>query len=313
MLQSSSVRGRRIAKAPVRQLRSSARGGSVPLTARRAAEGAERARLPGRPAWREPGRGATCRAGRGAIPVVSGETDDARRGGCRMAGGPDVARHAAAAACDGKGIRVDGQYRTTVRGPATLTGTGSPIRTQHHRPRPLLRPRGAPSPSRSRPCGPHRGARSPRFDSAHCQSTFPLTRADAAAGDRGRGCGARLRDGSVPVDADGGGCTTSPGRRTRWPRPASRRSPPGGISAIHRSISASPVETSCTTAERSRPGRTPRDEPRGRAPMRSSQAGYPDGPWPGGAKPDGGAIAQATYAAQSFISTRRRSNRSLRR
>ena len=48
-----------------------------------------------------------------------------------MAGGPDVARHAAAAACDGKGIRVDGQYRTTVRGPATLTGTGSPIKTQH--------------------------------------------------------------------------------------------------------------------------------------------------------------------------------------
>ena len=64
-------------------------------------------RLPGRPAWREPGRGATCRAGRGAVPVVSGETDSARRGGCRMAGGPDVERHAAAAACDGKGIRVN--------------------------------------------------------------------------------------------------------------------------------------------------------------------------------------------------------------
>ena len=29
-----------------------------------------------------------------------------------MAGGPDVERHAAAAACDGKGIRVNGQYRT---------------------------------------------------------------------------------------------------------------------------------------------------------------------------------------------------------
>ena len=27
--------------------------------------------------------------------------------------------------------RVDGQYRTTVRGPATLTGTESPIRTKH--------------------------------------------------------------------------------------------------------------------------------------------------------------------------------------
>ena len=28
------------------------------------------------------------------------------------AGGPDVGRHAAAAACDGEGIRVDGQHRT---------------------------------------------------------------------------------------------------------------------------------------------------------------------------------------------------------
>ena len=62
-----------------------------------------------------------------------------------------------------------GQYRTTVRGPATLTGTGSPSKTQHHRSRPLSRPRGAPSPSRSESCGPHRGARSPRLDSAHCQ------------------------------------------------------------------------------------------------------------------------------------------------
>ena len=89
--------------------------------------------------------------GTGSGPCRVRETDSARRGGCRMAGGPDVARHAAAAACDGKGIRVDGQYRTTVRGPATLTGTGSPIKTQHHRPRPLSRPRGATSPSRSEP------------------------------------------------------------------------------------------------------------------------------------------------------------------
>ena len=36
-----------------------------------------------------------------------------------------------------------GQYRTTVRGPTTLTGTGSPSKTQHHRSRPLTRPRGA--------------------------------------------------------------------------------------------------------------------------------------------------------------------------
>ncbi len=36
-----------------------------------------------------------------------------------------------------------GQYRTTVRGPATLAGTGSPSKTKHHRSRPLTRPRGA--------------------------------------------------------------------------------------------------------------------------------------------------------------------------
>ena len=97
-------------KGTVRRIRGSARRGAY-HDGQGGRRGTERACLPGRPAWREPGRGATCRAGRGAVPVVSGETDSARRGGCRMAGGPDVARHAAAAACDGKGIRVNGQYR----------------------------------------------------------------------------------------------------------------------------------------------------------------------------------------------------------
>ena len=45
-------------------------------------------------------------------PVVPEEQATQRYGGCRKAGAPDVGRHAAATACDGKGIRVDGQYRT---------------------------------------------------------------------------------------------------------------------------------------------------------------------------------------------------------
>ena len=59
-------------------------------------------------------------------------------------------RHAAAAARDGKGIRVDGQCRTKVRGPDVLTATGSPIRTKLFlvRTRPRLRPAHFPT----RPC-----------------------------------------------------------------------------------------------------------------------------------------------------------------
>ena len=136
-------------------------------TRRRAAAGRPPARSRALPV-REPGRGRDASRGTGSGPCRVRETDDARRGGCRKAGGPDVERHVAAAACDGKGIRVNGQYRTTVRGPATLTGTGSPTGTHHHRSRPLSRPRGAALPSRSGPCGKHCGARSPRFDSANC-------------------------------------------------------------------------------------------------------------------------------------------------
>ncbi len=44
------------------------------------------------------------------------------------AGGPDVGRHAAAAACDGEGIRVDGQYRTCAgSGCLESKATGRPL------------------------------------------------------------------------------------------------------------------------------------------------------------------------------------------
>ena len=44
------------------------------------------------------------------------------------AGGPDVGRHAAAAACDGEGIRVDGQYRTCAgSGCLGSKATGRPL------------------------------------------------------------------------------------------------------------------------------------------------------------------------------------------
>ena len=108
-------------------------------------------RLPGRPAWREPGRGATCRAGRGAVPVVSGRRTARGAAGAEWLAGQmsrDTPRlpHATA-----REYASTGQYRTTVRGPDTLTGTGSPSKTQHHRSRPLSRPRSATSPSRSEP------------------------------------------------------------------------------------------------------------------------------------------------------------------
>ena len=59
-----------------------------------------------------------------------------------MAGGTDVERHAAAAACDGKGIRVNGQYRKSLRDLNDLPGRE---RIAHHNLalRPVPRPRGA--------------------------------------------------------------------------------------------------------------------------------------------------------------------------
>ena len=62
------------------------------------------------------------------------------------AGGPDVGRHAAAAACDGEGIRVDGQYRTCAgSGCLGSKATGRPLELSSFRtcPRPQSRPRGA--------------------------------------------------------------------------------------------------------------------------------------------------------------------------
>ena len=147
--------------------------------------------------------------GTGSGPCRVRETDSARCGGCRMAGGPDVARHAAAAACDGKGIRVDGQYRITVRGPATLTGTGSPSKTQHTRD-PL--PAAVAAAGRrqslfarlvSMPCRPVRLARIRG-------TTTPRTRARAstAAGDRRRGRGQTSATAPYRRTPTAAGCTT---------------------------------------------------------------------------------------------------------
>ena len=107
----------------------------------------------GQGAWRRqrPSRGATYRAGRGEIPVVPEESGDARRRWRRMAGGPDVERHAAAAACDGEGTRVRG-HAAHCAGSACLgsQGCGSPITTEHVSgsvPGRLARPRDASHPA----------------------------------------------------------------------------------------------------------------------------------------------------------------------
>ena len=96
------------------------------------------------------GVGGTWAAVRGAArdgesPVVPGERATRGALSAGTAGGPDVERHAAAAARDGKGRRVDGQFRTSVRGLHALTGSGPSIRTKRHRTRsrPRQRPRSA--------------------------------------------------------------------------------------------------------------------------------------------------------------------------
>ena len=96
-----------------------------------------------------------CDASRGTgNPVVPGTGQRAARRVPNKAGGPDVAGHAAAAAGDGKGIRVDGHCRTKVRGPDTLAGGGSPIRTQHiHVPLPAASAVAGRAPTRQR-CQP---------------------------------------------------------------------------------------------------------------------------------------------------------------
>ena len=125
-----SVGGRRIARARARHIRGSARTEACherPEGRHGAGTRVGRASA----GMAEYGRGARCRAGRGGNPCRAWRratrgtaVPNGWRAGCRKG-------HAAAAACDGKGTRVDGPCRTKVRGPATLTGTGSPIRTKH--------------------------------------------------------------------------------------------------------------------------------------------------------------------------------------
>ena len=125
-----SIGGRRIARARARHIRGSARTEACherPEGRHGAGTRVGRAST----GMAEYGRGARCRAGRGGNPCRAWRratrgtaVPNGWRAGCRKG-------HAAAAACDGKGTRVDGPCRTKVRGPATLTGTGSPIRTKH--------------------------------------------------------------------------------------------------------------------------------------------------------------------------------------
>ena len=88
-------------KGTVRHIRGSARTEAY-HNGQEGRRGAERPCLPGYTpgvaairSWRD----VSC--GTGSGPCRVRETDNARYGGCRKAGGPDIGRHAAAAACDG--------------------------------------------------------------------------------------------------------------------------------------------------------------------------------------------------------------------
>ena len=217
--------------------------------------------------------------GSGGIPcrTVNRHRNRDTIGAEQEAGGPCRVRHAAVAASDGRATASRGFTQQCGSESSSSKDGGSPSNTNPYAgPVPLTRRR-----ARSIPRAPHRppmrlpASRPSAFRGPSLigmTGTASLTRPGGYATAPYR---------SAPTAA---GCTTSPWRRTWWPRPVSRRSPPGGTSAMRRSISASPVQTSRTTAGRSRPGRTPR-----------------------------GAVGQATYAAQSVIRTHRRSNRSLRR
>ena len=190
-------------KGTVRQLRGSARGGSVPLTARRAAE-ARRERA--------------CRADRrGGNQVVARRVV---RDGERSLSCPGDGRRAARRMPKGwrarcretrRGCRMRRQGNTRRRAiPHHGAGSGYPdgYRVAHYNSPPPLPAavaaagRGFSIPKRTVRTALRRTFATVRFSTL--LTTFPLTRADAAAGDRGRGCGARLRDCSVPVGADGG-------------------------------------------------------------------------------------------------------------
>ena len=73
----------------------------------------------------------------------------------------------------------NGQYRTTVRGLATLTDAGSPSNTHHHRSRPLSAAAGRDFsiPKRTVRNAPQRSFATTRF--TRMLTTFALTRADA--------------------------------------------------------------------------------------------------------------------------------------
>ena len=131
-----------------RHIRGSARMGAMPPRPGDCREGAESVASPESRSgvWREPGHGARLRAdGERSLSLPSKQGAACGVSGAEKAGGSDVERHAAAAAGDGKGRRVDGQFRTSVRGLHALAGSGPSIRTERirTRSRPRLRPRGA--------------------------------------------------------------------------------------------------------------------------------------------------------------------------
>ena len=89
------------------------------------------------------------------------------------------------------------------------------------------------------------------------------SQAGISASDRRLGCGQDSATAPYRSTSTAAGCTTSPARRTWWPGPASRRSPPGGTSPRPRPATGAvrqPALPARAGAERSRPGRSPRDD-----------------------------------------------------
>ena len=126
-------------------------------------------------------------------------------------------------------------------------------------------------PRRVRPCRPVR----PAHASAAQRQAEPVPERAPPPVIAGEGAGRaprRLRTGRRRRRLAGQRCR---GRRTRWLRPASRRSPPCGTSApttVRYRVVRLPAITARAGADRFRPGRSPRDEPCGRARIRSPHA-----------------------------------------
>ena len=135
-LQKCSSRRSTLAKEPYATPRSRADGGNT--TDGREAERRGQPRCRGKlrrfGGYRVVARSAA-RGGERSLPCPRNRATGGAGGAERLAGQMSK-RHAAAAACDGKGIRVDGQCRAPVRDPNVLTDTGSPIRTSLFCPRP---------------------------------------------------------------------------------------------------------------------------------------------------------------------------------